>query len=65
MKQLVKENDTTFVFLLKELIKVEITIALAQLKEKGVAPGQNVLVIIKGLEDETKQIGMVTNTDVQ
>jgi hypothetical protein len=52
LEDFMRVNDKSFSLLLKELIKTEIAVALAQLKEKDDTPEQPVVVIFKGLEDK-------------
>jgi len=54
LKKLVKEDDKQFVFMVKELMKIEASLLTAQIRKDGDLGGggqQNFFVVLKGLED--------------
>ena len=55
---LVDEDDKQFLFLVKELMKIEASILSAKIRKEGVGDGtgvnQNFFVVLKGLEEDKK-----------
>ena len=57
LKKLVKGDDRQFVFMVKELMKIESALLSAKIRKEGDVGGvgqQNFFVVLKGLEDEKK-----------
>lgn len=81
LKRLIKGDDKQFVFMVKELMKIEAALLAARIRKDGGGEGgggrQNFFVILKGLEDDKvimdsfnskldmKQIESATNPDTE
>ena len=59
------KSDAEFKFMVKELTRVETAILSAQIRKEGPEPvgNQTTFVILKGLEDERKILGLPEETD--
>ena len=66
LKNLVKEDDKQFVFMVKELMKIEASLLTAQIRKEGVdSPGQNgFFVVLKGLENDKNILSVVNDKTI-
>ena len=65
LEELVKGDDKQFVFMIKELMKIESSLLTAQIRKEGDIQGggqQNFFVVLKGLEDSQSVKGAVDKT---
>ena len=63
--ELIKDDDKQFVFMVKELMKIESSLLTAQMRKEGDIQGggqQNFFVVLKGLEDSPGVKGAVDKT---
>lgn len=67
LKDFVKKNDKAYELMVKELMKIESAMKQAEIRktDPGTSSNQNVFVVLKGLEDENRTMGVVTATDGQ
>lgn len=67
LKKLIKDDDRQFVFMVKELMKIESALLTTKIRKEGgdsITTQKAVFVVLKGLEDEKQITEVLSSSDV-